>query len=66
MPTWILPLSISQGKVGDVQLMLEEFSSGVSRLYPSSVNAKYALEVRQGFFSEHNISAENSWIKLDE
>ena len=56
----------SEGKVGDVQLMREEFSSGVSKLYPSSVVAKYALEVRQGYFNEHNISAANSWMKIDE
>lgn len=54
------------GRVGDVQLMLEEFTTGESKLYPSEINTKYALEVRQGYFSEHNISARNSRIKFDE
>ena len=56
----------AEGRVGDVQLMLEEFTTGKSKLYPSGVSAKYALEVRQGYFSEHNISAKNSWMKIDE
>ena len=56
----------AEGTVGDIQLMLEEFATGESRLYPSTVKAKYALEVRQGFFSEHNISAQNSRMKIDE
>ena len=54
------------GNVGDVQLMLEEFTSGESKLYPSTVSAKYALEARQGYFSEHNISPQNSRIIIDE
>ena len=54
------------GEIGDVQLMLEEFTSGNSKLYPSSVNAKYALEVRQGYFNEHNISPSGSRIIVDE
>ena len=55
----------SEGKVADVQLMLEEFSTGKSKLYPSKVKAKYALEVRQGYFSDHHISTDNSRIKFD-
>lgn len=54
------------GEIGDVQLMLEEFTSGEPKLYPSNVNAKYALEVRQGYFSEHNISPQGSRIIVDE
>ena len=54
------------GRIGDVQLMREEFSTGESRLYHSSVVAKYALEVRRGFFQAHNISATNSRIRIDE
>lgn len=56
----------SEGKVADVQLMLEEKSTNKSRLYPSKINAKYALEVRQGFFKDHHISPENSRMILDE
>lgn len=55
-----------EGRVGDVQLMLEEYTGGESKLYPSSIHAKYALEVRQGFFNEHNISARNSRMKFDD
>ena len=55
-----------KGAIGDVQLMLEEFSSGESKLYPSQVNTKYALEVRQGYFSEHNISPLGGRIVIDE
>ncbi len=54
------------GKVGDIQLMREEFTAGESKLYPSTVSAKYALEVRQGYFSEHKITEKNSWMKINE
>ena len=55
-----------QGQIGDTQLMKEEFSTGNRRLYPSDTLSRYALEVREGFFSEHNIQPGKSWLKAYE
>ena len=54
-----------EGRVGDIQLMREEFSTGKVKYYPSDVMAKYALEAHAGFFSAHNISVTDSWLKVD-
>lgn len=51
------------GRIGDIQLMPEELSSGIKRLYPTQTFAKYALEVRQGFFAENDIAADGSYLK---
>lgn len=45
----------ADGRIGDIQRMQEEFSTGSRQLYPSATKAKYALEVRDGFFAQYGI-----------
>ena len=54
-----------EGRIADIQTMNEERSTGVRKLYPSDVVTKYALEVPAGFFSENNITTQNSRLKID-
>ena len=52
------------GLISDIQLMLEEFSSGERTLYPSDVITKYALEVHEGYYEKNNIKSGNSRLKI--